>query len=124
MRSRGAYRRAFVSRIPVYDCATEKNVKISARVYPVRIDWVRWIDIVCDGYPNGFIQISCYDAGNNRVYATSFLKSYVNRNGRYAVWGQHRFYEGYAGGIILRRVPDEIRSTVEAEAKKYGTLIE
>ena len=75
-------------------------------------------------YPNGCIQISCHDAQENAYYATKLLKCYVSKKGRYAIWGGHRFYEGYSGGLILRGVPYKSIETIKDAAKPYGTIVE
>ena len=56
--------------------------------------------------------------------ATRLLKCYVSKKGRYAIWGKHRFYEGYSGGLILRGVPYNSIETIRDTAKSYGTIVE
>ncbi|MFR2010772.1 MAG: hypothetical protein ACLS49_04565 [Christensenellales bacterium] len=48
----------------------------------------------------------------------------MSKKGRYAIWGKHRFYEGYSGGLILRGVPYKSIETIRDAAKPYGTIVE
>lgn len=109
--------------MPVYECSNCYN-EFSEQLYPVNISDVKWINLICDKYPNGCIQITCHDAQENAYYATRLLKCYVSKKGRYAIWGKHRFYEGYSGGLILRGVPYKSIETIRDAAKPYGTIVE
>ena len=91
-------------KMPVYECSNCYN-EFSEQLYPVNISDVKWINLICDKYPNGCIQITCHDA-------------------KYAIWGKHRFYEGYSGGLILRGVPYKSIETIRDAAKPYGTIVE
>lgn len=104
-------------------CTNQYN-EFSEQLYPVNISNVKWVNLICDKYPNGCIQISCHDAQENAYYATRLLKCYVSKKGRYAIWGKHRFYEGYSGALILRGVPYKTVDTIKDAAKPYGTIVE
>lgn len=108
---------------PIYECSNCYN-EFSEQLYPVNISDVKWINLICDKYPNGCIQITCHDAQENAYYATRLLKCYMSKKGRYAIWGKHRFYEGYSGGLILRGVPYKSIETIRDAAKPYGTIVE
>jgi len=108
---------------PIYECSNYYN-EFSEQLYPVNISDVKWVNFICDKYPNGCIQISCHDAQENAYYTTRLLKCYVSKKGRYAIWGKHRFYEGYSGGLILRGVPYKSIETIRDAAKPYGTIVE
>lgn len=43
---------------------------------------------------------------------------------RYTIWGKHRIYEGYSGPVVLRNVPDGVKNIIQADAEKYGMIIE
>lgn len=109
-------------KLPIYKCTNNYN-QYSEQVYPIYISCVRWINFVCSKYPNGCIQISCQDAQENAYYATGLLKCYISKKGRYAIWGKHRFYEGYSGKLILTGVPYESIETIREAAKHYGTIL-
>lgn len=110
-------------KLPIYECTNQYN-EFSEQLYPVNISNVKWVNLICDKYPNGCIQISCHDAQENAYYATRLLKCYVSKKGRYAIWGKHRFYEGYSGALILRGVPYKTVDTIKDAAKPYGTIVE
>lgn len=110
-------------KLPIYECHNQYN-EFSEQLYPVNISSVRWVNLICDKYPEGCIQISCHDAQENAYYVTHLLKCYVSKRGRYAIWGKHRFYEGYSGALILRGVPYKSLETIRDAAKPYGTIVE
>lgn len=110
-------------KLPIYECHNQHN-EFSEQLYPVNISSVRWVNLICDKYPDGCIQISCYDAQENAYYSTKLLKCYVCKKGRYAIWGKHRFYEGYSGALKLRGVPYRSLDTIRDSAKPYGTIVE
>lgn len=99
--------------MPMYECSNCYN-EFSEQLYPVNISDVKWVKFICDKYPNGCIQISCHDAQENAYYATRLLKCYVSKKGRYAIWGKHRFYEGYSGCKTIRN-----DSRIELEKVKW-----
>lgn len=111
-----------MSKIPIYECSNKYN-EFTNQLYPVNISSVRYVNLVCDKFPNGCIQISCHDANMNAYYSTGLLKCYVSTKGRYAIWGRHRFYEGYNGSLILKGVPYNTRDTISDAARKYGTIL-
>lgn len=110
-------------RLPVYECSNQYD-GFSKQLYPVDIESVRYINFKSGQYPNGCIQISGKDAQENAYFATRLLKCYINSKGRYAIWGKHRFYEGYSGALVLRGVPEESKESLRAAAKPYGTVVE
>lgn len=112
-----------IYKMPIYECSNWYN-EFSEQLYPVNISDVKWVNFICDKYPNGCIQITCHDAQENAYYATRLLKCYVSKKGRYTIWGKHRFYEGYSGGLILRGVPYKSIETMRDAAKPYGTIVE
>lgn len=65
-------------KLPVYECTNQYN-EFSEQLYPVNISSIRWVNLICEKYPDGCIQISCYDAQENAYYATRLLKCYVNK---------------------------------------------
>ena len=67
--------------MPVYECSNCYN-EFSEQLYPVNISDVKWINLICDKYPNGCIQITCHDAQENAYYATRLLKCYVSKKGK------------------------------------------
>lgn len=110
-------------KIPIYECSNYYN-EFSEQKYPVNISGVKWVNFISDKYPYGCIQISCMDAQDNAHYATKLLKCHVSNKGRYAIWGKHRFYEGYSGALRLRGVPCELLECIRDAAKPYGTVVE
>lgn len=110
-------------KLPIYECHNQYN-EFSDQLYPVNISSVRWVNLICDKFPDGCIQISCHDAQVGAHYSTGLLKCYVSKKGRYAIWGNHRFYEGYSGALILKGVPYGVVETIKDAAKPYGTIIE
>lgn len=108
--------------MPIYECSNCYN-EFSEQLYPVKISDVKFVNFICEKYPNGCIQISCYDAQENAYYVTQLLKCYVSKKGRYAIWGKHRFYEGYSGGLILKGVPYKTANAIKDIAELYGTII-
>lgn len=110
-------------KLPIYECSNWHN-EFSDQIYPVTIYKIEWINIICEKYPHGCIQISCQDAQQNAYYSTGLLKCYINKKGKYAVWGKHRFYEGYSGALILKSVPYKTIASVKNAAKPYGTIVE
>jgi hypothetical protein len=108
--------------LPIYECSNSYN-EFSDQRYPVHISKVEWINFITEKYPNGCMQISCYDAQEGSYYATSLLKCCVDKKGRYAIWGKHKFYEGYKGALILRGVPYGLVETIREFAKPYGTVV-
>lgn len=112
-----------MNKLPIYECSNWYN-ESSEQKYPVEIYKVEWINFVCDKYPDGCVQISCKDAQDGAYYTTELLKCHVNRKGRYAIWGKHRFYEEYYGALVLRGVPSGLTETIKDAAKPYGTIVE
>lgn len=45
----------------IYECSNCYD-EFSEQLYPVNISDVKWINFICDKYPNGCIQITCHDA--------------------------------------------------------------
>lgn len=80
------------------------------------------VQIVIMNFRSNYIQLIYQML--NAYYATRLLKCYVSKKGRYAIWGKHRFYEGYSGGLILRGVPYKSIETIRDAAKPYGTIVE
>lgn len=111
-----------MDKLPIYECSNWHN-EYTEQKYPVDIYSVKWINFICDKYPDGCIQISCMDAQDNAYYSTGLLKCYVSKKGRYAIWGKHRFYEGYSGALILRGVPRASLECIRDAAKPYGTIV-
>ena len=110
-------------KLPIYECSNCYN-EFSKQIFPVNISEVNYVKFTSNRYPNGCIQISCHDAQENAYYATGLLKCHVSRKGRYAIWGKHRFYEGYSGALVLRGVPYKTISTIKEAAIPYGTIVE
>lgn len=108
---------------PIYECSNCYN-EFSDQIYPVNIYDVKYVNFISDKYPNGCIQISCHDAQYGGYYLSGLLKCHISKKGRYAIWGKHRFYEGYNGALILRGVPYKSIETVKDAAKPYGTIVE
>ena len=85
--------------LPIYEWSNQYD-EYSKQLYPINIESVRYINFRSKQYPNGCIQISGKDAQENAYFST-VLKCYINKKGRYAIWGKHRFYEGYSGALNL-----------------------
>lgn len=109
--------------LPVYECSNQYD-EFSGQLYPVNIESVRYVNFISNKYPNGCIQISGKDAQENAYFSTRLLKCYINKKGRYAIWGKHRFYEGYSGALILKGVPEESKESLRDAAKPYWTIVE
>lgn len=63
--------------------------------------------------------------GKESFSMTTLLQCYTGKKGRrYTIWGKHRIYEGYSGPVVLRNVPDGVKNIIQADAEKYGTIIE
>lgn len=107
-------------KMPIYECSNCYN-EFSDQLYPYYICKVEYIDFKMGRYKDGCIQISCKSIDG--YYTTGLLKCYTNKKGRYAIWGKHRFYEGYSGGLILRGVPYKSIETIRNAAKPYGTIV-
>lgn len=109
--------------LPIYECSNQYD-EFSKQLYPVNIESVRFVNFTNSQYPNGCILISGKDAQENAYFATRLLKCCINSKGRYAIWGKHRFYEGYSGALILRGVPEKSKGSLRDAAKPYGTVVE
>ncbi len=114
-------------KLPIYECPVFSQYVWSSQRFPVSVIAVQWTECEDDYdkecYPHGYIMITAHD-GRGFDYIVK-LKCYISRKGRYAIWGNHRIYEGYSGAIILRGVPhfdnyDIIRNV----AKQYGTIVD
>lgn len=71
-------------KLPIYECTNQYN-EFSEQLYPVNISNVKWVNLICDKYPNGCIQISCHDAQENAYYATRLNEEYEREDGKYLV---------------------------------------
>jgi hypothetical protein len=93
----------------------------SDQKYPLHIDRVAFVDFPSVKYPNGAIQISCKT--EDGYWASGLLKCYISKKGKYAIWGKHRIYEGYRGGVELIGVPFRVKESLRSLADKYGSVI-
>ena len=112
-----------MEKLPIYKCSNCYN-EYSDQLYPVNISFVKWIDFTSNKCPDGLIQIGCHNAQYDEFYVTTPLKCYAGKKGRYAIFGKHRFYEGYSGALILRGVPYKAVNGIRNAAKSYGTIVE
>lgn len=115
-----------VSKIPIYECHNQIDYD-AIQIIPLYIYQVKYVGFKSHKYPNGCIQIEYADYDDYAPYCTTgFLKCYVCGKGKYAIWGRHRFYEGYSGSIILKGLPysENIINDIRKEAEKYGSIIE
>jgi len=93
----------------------------SDQKYPLHIDKVEFVDFLSAKYPKGAIQVSCKtDDGH---WVSGFLKCYLSKKGRYAIWGKHRIYEGYRGGVELIGIPYGVQEGLKSLADMYGSII-
>lgn len=116
-----------MNKMPIYEFQGSSEVAWFGKnpAIPLCILSVKHIPFESSKYPNGFIQIR-YDDYAQDWNTTGLLKCYVTGKGRYAIWGKHRFYEGYEGGIVLRGLPyykSEMNS-IRKLAESYGSIVE
>lgn len=115
-------------KLPIYECPNFTSLaSMASQRPPVNIINVKWYEsedsYEKERYPDGYIVIFARDA-RNFDYSVK-LKCYISKKGRYAIYGKHRFYEGYSGAIILRNLPPwERYDIVRNAAKQYGTIVE
>lgn len=111
-----------MNKMPIYEfcCSFEGEIAI-----PLCICRVEHLPFESSKYPNGFIKISYEDLYED-INFTGLLKCYISKKGKYAIWGKHRFYEGYEGGIILRGYPHDEPDFKELRrvAESYGSIVE
>lgn len=51
---------------PIYECSNCYN-EFSEQLYPVNISDVKWINLICNKYPNGCIQITLSRCSRKRL---------------------------------------------------------
>lgn len=90
--------------------------------YPIQIGWVKYIEIISKKYPNGMLSISAEDVDGH--FCTQ-LKCYIDKDGkRYCIFGKHKLYEGYRGGIRLIGVPIGLKDTIRGCCGGTGSIVE
>ncbi len=115
-----------MNKIPIYKCHNQIDDS-AIQTIPLYIYDVKYVDFKSHKYPNGCIQIEYTDYYDYGLYcSTGFLKCYICGKRKYAIWGKHRFYEGYSGSIILRGLPysENTINDIRKEAEKYGSIVE
>lgn len=96
--------------------------EMSEQRYPIKIYAVKHIDFVSKKYPYGKLGISAEDVDG---YLYTMIKCYVTKDGkRYGIFGKHRIYEGYSGGIRLIGVPVNHKECIRDLCKWTDTVVE
>ena len=104
-----------------YEVSNQWN-EYSEQRYPIHVSWVRYIEFVSTKYPNGMLSISAEDVDG---HFCSTVKCYVDKDGkRYGIFGKHKIYEGYHGGIRLIGVPYGIKNTIRSCCRGTDSVVE
>lgn len=114
-----------MNKMPIFEFQGSFESGVNDPTIPLCVFRVEHIPFESSKYPNGFIQISYSDYLQD-WNSTGLLKCYTSGKGRYTIWGKHRFYEGYEGGIVLRGLPydkTEMES-IRRLAEPYGSIVE
>ena len=90
--------------------------------YPKKIEWVKYVEIISKKYPNGMLSISAEDVDG---HFCAMIKCYIDKEGkRYGMFGKHRIYEGFSGGVRLIGVPYGIKDAIRGCCESCGSIVE
>lgn len=96
--------------------------EMSHQRYPIKIYRVKHIDFVSKKYPYGMLGVSAEDI-DGYLYTT--IKCYKTKEGkRYGIFGKHRIYEGYSGGVRLIGIPIKLKESIEDFCKGTDSIVE